>query len=255
MWDGYFDRLFRLSGYLPLYDLVVEIYRVFEVFGLHGSEEAALARILEVVKDLEAKGGSTLRRFLQFALLPGGDEADWNIDIPYGIDAVKVMTVHKAKGLGFPVVILLLYGERNKGFRYIVQEDEESVTLLRLKKGMLWADDEFERRYQEEETKVMVARLNSLYVAFTRARVRAVRHRRQRVKRKAFPLYPFSAKARPYSQRGAPGSTLPEGRQKKKACPSRGSTTPCAWRSLRLPSSPWLSRKKRGGSWSTRSFP
>ena len=79
------------------------------------------------------------------------------------------MTVHKAKGLGFPVVILLLYGERNKGFRYIVQEDEEAVTLLRLKKGMLQADDELERRYQEEETKVMVARLNSLYVAFTRA--------------------------------------------------------------------------------------
>jgi ATP-dependent exoDNAse (exonuclease V) beta subunit len=170
VWDGYFDRLFRLSGYLPLYDLVVEIYRVFEVFDQHVPEEAALARILEVVKDLEAKGGSTLRRFLQFALLPGGDEADWNIDIPFGIDAVNVMTVHKAKGLEFPVVILLLYGERNKGFRYIVQEDEESVTLLRLKKGMLQADDTLERLYGEEETKVMVARLNSLYVAFTRPR-------------------------------------------------------------------------------------
>ena len=35
LWDRYFDRLFRLSGYLPLYDLVVEIYRVFDVFGLH----------------------------------------------------------------------------------------------------------------------------------------------------------------------------------------------------------------------------
>ncbi len=169
VWDGYFDRLFRLSGYLPLYDLVVETYRVFEVFELHRPEEAALARILEVVKDLEAKGGSTLRRFLQLALSPGGDEADWNIDVPTGIDAVKVMTVHKAKGLGFPVVILLLYGERNKGFRYIMHENEESVTLLRLKKGMLWADDELEKCYQAEETKVMVARLNSLYVAFTRA--------------------------------------------------------------------------------------
>ena len=79
------------------------------------------------------------------------------------------MTVHKAKGLGFPVVILLLYGERNRGFRYIVQEDEGSMTLLRLKKGMLRSDDEFERRYREEETKAMVARLNSLYVALTRA--------------------------------------------------------------------------------------
>ncbi len=169
VWDAYFDRLFRLSGYLPLYDLVVEIYRVFDVFGLHGSEEAALARILEVVRDLEAEGGGSLRRFLQFAMAESGDEANWNIDIPYGIEAVRVMTVHKAKGLGFPVVILLLYGERNRGFRYIVQEDDESVALLRLRKDMLWADDDLEKRYEEEETKAMVARLNSLYVAFTRA--------------------------------------------------------------------------------------
>ncbi|MGD0228930.1 MAG: UvrD-helicase domain-containing protein [Syntrophorhabdales bacterium] len=169
MWDAYFDRLFRLSGYLPLYDLVVEVYRVFDVFGIFPGEEAALSRMLEVIKDIEAKGGGTRRGFLEFALAGGSDEADWNIDIPYGVDAVKVMTVHKAKGLEFPVVILLLYGERNKGFRYIVQEDEESITLLRLRKGMLRADDAFEMRYREEETKVMAARLNSLYVAFTRA--------------------------------------------------------------------------------------
>ena len=243
MWDGYFDRLFRLSGYLPLYDLVVEIYRVFEVFGQHVPEEAALARILEVVKDLEAQGGSTLRRFLQFALLPGGDEADWNIDIPYGIDAVKVMTVHKAKGLGFPVVILLLYGERNKGFRYIVQEEEESVTLLRLKKGMLRADDELERRYQEEETKVMVARLNSLYVAFTRAGaelyVIGVKGEKD-----SFPFTLFPEK--PSSRSGTPPE-VPAGGGKR--CGRvRGGAPPCrcAWRPLRLLSSPWLSRKKRG---------
>ncbi len=169
LWDRYFDRLFRLSGYLPLYDLVVELYRAFDVFKLHPAEEAALARILEVVKDLEAAGGSTLRHFLEFALLPESDEADWNIGIPHEIDAVKVMTVHKSKGLGFPVVILLLYGERNRGFPYILQEDAESVTLLRLKKGMLRADDEFEKRYREEDTKALVSRLNSLYVAFTRA--------------------------------------------------------------------------------------
>jgi ATP-dependent exoDNAse (exonuclease V) beta subunit/CRISPR/Cas system-associated exonuclease Cas4 (RecB family) len=170
LWDRYFDRLFRLSGYLPLYDLVVEIYGAFDLFGSFGAvEEAALVKILEVVKDLEAKGGSTLRSFLRCALLPEGDETDWNMDIPYGIDAVKVMTVHKAKGLGFPVVILLLYGERRRGFRYVVQEDGETIVLLRLLKGMGGADEEFARRYAEEETKERVSRLNSLYVAFTRA--------------------------------------------------------------------------------------
>ncbi len=168
VWDRYFDRLFRLSGYLPLYDLVVEVYRVFDVFARFPSEEAALSRILEVVKETEAEGGG-LRRFLQAALLPDAADADWNVAIPGGIDAVKVMTVHKAKGLGFPVVILLLYADRARGFRYVVQESDDSVALLRLTKGMLPADEAFERRYREEETKEKVARLNSLYVAFTRA--------------------------------------------------------------------------------------
>ncbi len=135
------------------------------------------------------------------------------------------MTVHKAKGLGFPVVILLLYGERSKGFRYIVQEDEESVTLLRLKKGMLRADDEFERRYREEETKAMVARLNSLYVAFTRAGaelyVIGVKGRKG-----LLPLHPFSGKTGTLAW-GRPRKSLSR-RQKRRRGPSRGSTMPLA---------------------------
>jgi ATP-dependent exoDNAse (exonuclease V) beta subunit len=48
-------------------------------------------------------------------------------DRPKNIDAVHVMTVHKAKGLGFPVVLVVLYEERSKGFDYIVAEDEEGL--------------------------------------------------------------------------------------------------------------------------------
>jgi len=127
-----------------------------------------LAKILEVVKDLEIEGGGSLRGFLRFAA-GESDEADWNVDVPHGIDAVNVMTVHKSKGLGFPVVILVLYGERSKGRHYVVREESDSISLLRLTKSIAAADAEFGRRYNEEEVKERVNRLNSLYVAFTRA--------------------------------------------------------------------------------------
>jgi len=169
LWSVYFDRLFRSSGYLPLYDLIAEAYAVFDVFRLFGEEEAVLAKILEVVKDLETEGGSSLRAFLRFVSTSENDDGSWDVSVPHGIDAVKVMTIHKSKGLGFPVVILLLYGERSKGYPFVVRRDHGAVSLLRLTKEIAASHEELGNRYREEQLKERVNRLNSLYVAFTRA--------------------------------------------------------------------------------------
>ncbi|MGA2108967.1 MAG: UvrD-helicase domain-containing protein [Syntrophorhabdales bacterium] len=169
LWSVYFDRLFRSSGYLPLYDLIAEAYAVFDVFRLFKEEEAVLAKILEVVKDLETEGGSSLRGFLRFVSASENDDGSWDVSVPHGIDAVKVMTIHKSKGLGFPVVILLLYGERSKGYPFVVRQDGGAVSLLRLTKEIAASHEELGNRYREEQMKERVNRLNSLYVAFTRA--------------------------------------------------------------------------------------
>ena len=169
LWNTYFDGLFRSSGYLPIYDLITEIYVTFDLFRLFGNkEEAVLTKILEVVKDLEIEGGGSLRGFLRFAASKD-DDANWNVDVPHGIDAVNVMTIHKSKGLEFPVVILVLYGERSKGYRYVMREEDDSVSLLRVTKAIAGADEDLGRRYNDERTKERVNRLNSLYVALTRA--------------------------------------------------------------------------------------
>jgi ATP-dependent helicase/nuclease subunit A len=170
LWLKYFDRLFRLSGYLPLYDLISEVYASFRLFQLFGvKEEAVLAKVLEAIQTLEAGGESDLRTFLSRALKDGESDGDWSIDIPSAMEAVRVMTIHKSKGLGFPAVIVLLYGERNQGFSYVLRKEREFAELLRLTKDTASADAEFGRLYREERTKEMVNRLNSLYVAFTRA--------------------------------------------------------------------------------------
>ncbi len=148
LWSVYFDRLFRSSGYLPLYDLIAEAYAVFDVFRLFGEEEAVLAKILEVVKDLETEGGSSLRGFLRFVSTSENDDGSWDVSVPHGIDAVKVMTIHKSKGLGFPVVILLLYGERSKGYPFVVRRDGGAVSLLRLTKEIAASHEELGRPIQ-----------------------------------------------------------------------------------------------------------
>jgi len=168
LWDSYFSGLFKSSGYFPLYDLVVQIFHVFRVFELAKDEEATLAKLLEVVKDCEGAGYNSIRDFLDFAENREPGETEWTMNIPKDIDAVNVMTIHKAKGLGFPVVIVLLYEVRSRGFDYIVEEDRDGVCLLKITKATMSSDPLFETLYHEETTSEMVNRLNSLYVGFTR---------------------------------------------------------------------------------------
>jgi ATP-dependent exoDNAse (exonuclease V) beta subunit len=131
-------------------------------------EEAALIKILEVVKNFEGGGFNSLKDFLQAAADDEKGEAEWDMAVPKNIDAVQVMTIHKAKGLGFPVVIVLLYEVRNRGFEYIVEEKGKTVCLLKINRTTAACDETLQRLYDIERMSEMVNRLNSLYVGFTR---------------------------------------------------------------------------------------
>lgn len=172
LWNLYFDYLFKSTGYLPLYEIITEIFRVFRIFDTFGSEETALVKILEVIKNYEGRGSNNLRDFIEFASEEGKNESEWDIDIPDGIDAIKVMTIHKAKGLGFPVVILLLYGRRSRGFEYITDEysDSKEVSLLKVNSKMVECSEYLDELYSNMKMKETVNSLNSLYVGLTRAK-------------------------------------------------------------------------------------
>jgi ATP-dependent exoDNAse (exonuclease V) beta subunit len=168
-WERFFAGLFRSAGYLPLYDLVSEIYAAFDVFEKKPDEEATLAKLLETIKDFEGRGSNSLRDFLRFAESREGDSA-WDIDVPEGADSVRAMTIHKAKGLGFPVVIALLYGERNRGFGHTVLQEEGQLRLVKLTRQLSRADAELSAVYDGELLRDKVSKLNGLYVAITRAK-------------------------------------------------------------------------------------
>jgi ATP-dependent helicase/nuclease subunit A len=169
VWESYFEALFKSTGYQPLYDLVNEIYRVYRVFDHFREEEATLVKILEVIKNFEGEGKNNPGDFLKYASDEEAGESDWTIDVPAGIDAVKVMTLHKAKGLGFPVGIILVYEEIPRGFKYILDEEADGVHLLKINQQIMKASRFLRQKYEEERLKDLVNKLNTLYVGFTRA--------------------------------------------------------------------------------------
>ena len=169
LWEIYFEDLFKSTGYLPLYDLVNMIYCRYKAFDTFLEEEATLIKILEVIKNFEGEGRNNPGDFLRGAMDEGEGEPDWTIDVPAGIPAVKVMTIHKAKGLGFPVVLLLLYEEATRGFKYILDDQTDGAHLLKINQQIMRASDFLQGRYEEEMLKDLVNKLNTLYVGFTRA--------------------------------------------------------------------------------------
>ncbi|MBI3784420.1 MAG: UvrD-helicase domain-containing protein [Deltaproteobacteria bacterium] len=105
--------LHRSRNYRPVAETVarlLEATRAHAGFVLRPSGEQALANVLhvaELARAYEAEGGLSFRGFVEQlrADSESGQAAEAAI-LEEGSDGVRIMTVHKAKGLEFPVVIL-----------------------------------------------------------------------------------------------------------------------------------------------------
>jgi ATP-dependent exoDNAse (exonuclease V) beta subunit len=214
LWETYFENLFKSTGYLPLYDLVNEIYCIYKVFDHFNEEEATLVKILEVIKNFEGEGRNNPGDFLKYASDEEVGESDWTINVPAGINAVKVMTIHKAKGLESPVAIVLIYEESSRGFKYIIEEKADGVSLLKINQQIMKASPFLQQKYEEERLKDLVNKLNTLYVGFTRAEdelyILGVGSARNK-----FPIDLLKEMGSQTGWRGAPRPRSPEPTQKR----------------------------------------
>lgn len=167
-WNTYIEALFNKAGHLSIYDLTMDIYRTFSLYKNFGEEEAALTKFIEAIKDFESGGINSLSAFLDH-IASDDTRADWNLDTPEKIDAVRLMTIHKAKGLGFPVVIIVLYSDHRMREEFYIDDAEHPPVLLRLKKEYEGVDPRLGRLYNDYRLASIADYLNGLYVACTRA--------------------------------------------------------------------------------------
>jgi hypothetical protein len=143
-------------------------------FGLADSSDAYITYFLDVVLEVELKEGANTQVFLAYW---DKKKDSLSITAPENVDAVQIMTVHKSKGLEFPIVIFPfantnIYEERDA--KLWLPVDPKSFVgfeeiLINKKQEVIGYGPLAETIYNEEQHKLELDAFNLLYVALTRA--------------------------------------------------------------------------------------
>ncbi len=166
-----FTRHLLYLGKLPVYELSEQLIKIF---GLNKQPDAYIQRFLDLVLEYVAKNNSSLNGFLDW-----WDESETvrscSVIIPENEDAIRIMTIHKSKGLQFPVVIMpfaewkLMPDNRDLLWVSSEQEPFSELGTVPVTPSSRLLQTPFVESYKEEVTNSVVDNINLLYVGFTRA--------------------------------------------------------------------------------------
>ncbi len=141
--------------------------------GNQNKDQAYLQYFLDVVLEREVKCQDSLSDFLDFFETNAEKLA---IPSPEGTNAIRILTIHKAKGLEFPVVIMPFADEdynRNPKNSLWIPTDEKVFSLPKIlisnSKAIERFGDEAKTIYHEKQQEELLDNVNALYVALTRA--------------------------------------------------------------------------------------
>lgn len=152
-------------------NLLHVVTQLIETSGVKDQFPIYLHRLLELVFEFESHNESHIGDFIQWWDLTGHKRT---IQAPEDLNAVVILTIHKAKGLQYPVVIMP-YAKRRidppSDLLWIENEgivDEQWAEYLPINFEKKLRDTPLKGAYDGEKELFLVDALNMLYVAFTR---------------------------------------------------------------------------------------
>lgn len=157
-----------------LYEQVEELARHFEAL-IPASEHIFLQAFLDMALEFGERQGADLSLFLDWWTTSGARKT---IAAPEGQDAVRVLTIHKSKGLGFRATIIPFadWDLDHSPMKSVVlwakpqSERYERIPALPVRYGKALGKTCYAYSYFEEKARALIDNLNLLYVAFTRCK-------------------------------------------------------------------------------------
>ena len=173
-WKDLVDDFFRYAGWSPLYELVISLYGRWRCLERFSDYQGFFMHFLELIRKQEEEF-LDISSFLRFFDRLQGEDLYVPLIAP---EAVRVLTIHKAKGLEFSVVVIPFLEMRvQAGSRggdqapaYVTCRRDGAMELWRIKKSYRLLSAEAGRIYDKEYKEAFLDELNNVYVALTRPR-------------------------------------------------------------------------------------
>ena len=169
------QEFIELSSSGKSYSLTEIVERIIKIFSLNRftGEQVYLTALRDVVIEYSKYSGSDVTRFLEYWSETGCDKS---VAAPPEQDAIRILTLHKSKGLEFKITIIPYctweLNSFNKSFMWCSPKEKpfDKLPLLPLNFTNRLEKTIFAGDYYKEYQRQLTDNLNLLYVAFTRAR-------------------------------------------------------------------------------------
>jgi len=158
---------------MPLFEAVENIIGFF-LLGELSRNVAYLNTFQDYVVSFSGSGNSDIQSFLDWWEATGMKKS---VVLPSNQEAIRILTIHKSKGLEFKVVILpflswnLDHKASNQPVLWVTPSEKpfSELGVLPVKYGKDLSETIFSESFREEKQSVYLDNINLLYVAFTRA--------------------------------------------------------------------------------------
>ncbi len=158
LWKKLFEPFLEKASLMSAYDLMQELLQYLKAYEIALDKHAFLQHFLEVIYNYGKSGYSNLNSFLQHFEQSGHTE---KAPMPEEVNAIKIMSIHKAKGLQFPVVIIPFHDNSSQAITEKTIGMVEKFKII-APKGKL---------VEPKKTHVIsssLEKVNAFYVAWTR---------------------------------------------------------------------------------------
>ncbi|RXM49809.1 MULTISPECIES: UvrD-helicase domain-containing protein [unclassified Chryseobacterium] len=158
------------QDHFPRFNLYNFIEYYINEFSVKNKETDFLLNFLEMLFNFTQNAGASTKEFLKYW---DEEASSYTIQASENIDAIQIMTIHKSKGLEFPIVFIpMMNKNRDSEFTNWFETNEndalKSVNINQFSKNLEVYDEEIQKFNKKNSYKNLIDRLCLQYVATTR---------------------------------------------------------------------------------------